>query len=312
MQEFLTSDPEPKTESSSDLFSFHLFSRLPAELQFNIWEAAFDITSRFVNIRIDMTFCYDPRSTPSWSNMCITGGEFSTRGRETDKFRESHRLSLACCNAQKFYLLRYPKTIILAKPGGPEAGYIRIRCNPAHDILCIRATTGFSHDHNNRGSTALTSTQISLLRHLRSTRDILSSFHNVAILLNRNWEERRAWALSPPLTRLTLPYLTLFLFSFFESIGHLYFLVKPESSDTDDAVFLLGLPVQGYTPAPVQCFLDFYDLVQRASESDNFWCKRHRRYRPRLLREIQCYYSRQWLDKNSAAKIVFATLNYPT
>ncbi|CZR44653.1 uncharacterized protein FPRO_14406 [Fusarium proliferatum ET1] len=301
MHEHPTSDPEPKVESLSDLSSFRLFSQLPAELQFMIWESAFDATSRFINIHLYMALGYDGGSNLPRPNMCITGGSFILRGRETDKFRESHRLSLACWAARKVYLLRYPQSIILLNSVRRKDGYSRIRCNIAYDILCIEKINGIFHEHDDRRLfTTPVLTQVAR-QAFSSSRKVLSSFQHVAVRLRRGYPSRDHLATAFATARLhfTVQQATLLLFSFFESIRHLYFPVKSKNPATDDTEFFRGLPAQGYTPAPVQSFLDFYDRVQRYSEqvNDSDCDVNHRKWRPRPLRDIQCYYGREWLEK---------------
>lgn len=266
-----------------------------------IWESAFDATSRFINIHLYMALGYDSRSNLPRPNMCITGGSFILRGRETDKFRESHRLSLACRVARKVYLLRYPQTVILLNSVRRKDGYSRIRCNIAYDILCIEKIKGIFHEHDDRRLfTTSVSTQVARQVFI-SSRKMLSSFQHVAVRLRRGYPSRDhlATAFATARLRFTVQQATMFLFSFFESIRHLYFPVKSENSVTDDTEFFLGLPAQGYTLAPIQSFLDFYDRVQHYSEQvDDSVCNvNHRKCRPRPLRDIQCYYGREWLEK---------------
>lgn len=237
----------------------------------------------------------------------MTGGSFLTRGRDTNTCKESHSLSLACCDARKVYLLRYPETIILVND--LSTGFQRMRCNPAYDTLYIEKIAGAFHRHDNAaGITPLNLTQVAQ-QALSSSRKIISSFQNVAIRLSRNYPSakwlKRAFK-GPCPEHTTIQYVTLFSFSFFESIRHLYFLVKSKESTmavspkhvprVDNTEFFQGFPAQGYTPAPIQSFLDVYDRIQRSSEHDGSDCREHRKRRPRPLSKIRCHYDGEWLE----------------
>ncbi|KAH7154018.1 hypothetical protein DER46DRAFT_577858 [Fusarium sp. MPI-SDFR-AT-0072] len=272
MDKHPTSHSGLKAESPLESPPFHLFSELPLELQLKIWEAAFDATSRRLSVYLYMILGFDRLSSLSGPTICITGGSFMTRGRDTDTRKESHSLSLACCDARKVYLLRYPETIILAN--WPSTGFSRIRCNPVYDTLYIKKIAGAFHKHDNAAIiTLLNLTQVTQ-QVLSSFRKINSSFQHVAIRLSRDYPSakrlKRAFK-GPCPEHITIQYVTLFSFSYFESIRHFYFVVKSKESAAavgpkhvprkDHTEFFQGLPARGYTPARIQSFLDVYDRI---------------------------------------------------
>jgi hypothetical protein len=225
MDQLPTNHYGPKTESPAESTSFHLFSELPPELQLKIWEAAFDATSRRISVYLLVKLSLDRLSSVSGPTICMEDGLFATRGRDMDTCTESHSLSLACCDARKVYLLRYPETILLCNVRSPHPCCRVIRCNPAYDTLCIETISGSLQKHGTPQS------RIQDAHHLLSSfKKIVSSFQHVAIRLCRDYPcvKDLAKALRVPYgEHMTVQYVKLFILSFFESIRHLYFLVKP-------------------------------------------------------------------------------------